>query len=134
LDISEGLFGASEAGAAKERDGRSADPATRAASRSAVPHMNGHATADVPWPKIAAALADPRFDLRSYGGLAVELHVDPDDIRNAVQRYRHEVRFSPVTTKDGRPLMALRSKPKNWRERISEIRHILASLGSEAAR
>jgi hypothetical protein len=86
--------------------------------------MNWHPVAD----DLAAALADPRYDMRSFDGLAVAVGAAPRDVSKSVGRHRHEVRFSPVRTRTGERLLTLRSRPRNWCERVSEVRHILASL------
>jgi hypothetical protein len=80
------------------------------------------------WPRVREALVDPRFELRSVSGLSRDLNISDWAVRRVVAAHRDELRFSSVRAEDGGSLFTLAEHPKSWRERLSEIRFIAASL------
>lgn len=92
-------------------------------------HDSGKSSSNVLWSKIKEALNDASFDLRTFSGLSRDLEVRREIIEETVRQHNQEIRFSGVRAKNGEPLFTLASRPKNWRERVSRVRHIFASIG-----
>jgi hypothetical protein len=81
------------------------------------------------WPQIERALTDPKFDLRSYIGISTALGAGVEDVKRAVSDNRDAVRFSGlIRDRRGEPLFTLATRPKSWRERVSEVRSLFANL------
>jgi len=96
---------------------------------NAVGYGNGGAALEKLWSQIETALNDPRFDLRSYGGVSKALGAGLQDVKQAITANRHAVRFSKlIRDKGGEPLFTLATRPKSWRERLSEVRSLFANL------
>ena len=80
------------------------------------------------WLRVKDALASPKFDFRTYSGIARSLNVSIKDVTEEILKHKDEVRFSIVRTRAGDELFTLATRPKSWRERLSEMRYILKAV------
>lgn len=76
------------------------------------------------WEKVRSALGNPNWDFRSIAGIARELELDPQDVREAILQNMSEVR--EARSRDGKIIYTLESRPMRAREIIAVV-HRLAS-------
>lgn len=70
------------------------------------------------WSKVLAALADPRWDFRTIGGIARVTGLDPGRVEHLIRRHRSEVR---QTLSRDREIYTLGSRPRKLREIVADI-------------
>ena len=71
------------------------------------------------WSKVLAALADPRWDFRTIGGIARVTGLDPRRVEHLIRRHRSEVR--QTLSRDREILYTLGSRPRRLREIVADI-------------
>ena len=74
------------------------------------------------WDRVRAALANPRWDFRTVDGIAKEVHLNPDQVRQVLDSMGSEVRIAKG--RDYRTLYTLKSRPVTAREILSSIRYV----------
>jgi hypothetical protein len=91
--------------------------------------INGFSTDSSLWSDVKRALSDRRFDLRTYKGISKEIGANPIDVEQAVKANCREIRFSErLRGEKDAPLFTLATRPKSWREKLSEIRQLFVDL------
>ena len=76
------------------------------------------------WTKVHAALADPKWDFRTVGGIARETGLDPERVERLIEQHRSEVR--QTLSRDQRIIYTLRSRRPKMREIVADIQRIVA--------
>ncbi len=75
---------------------------------------------------VLGAIADPRWTFRTVESLATELAVAPEEIQKILESHPDTVRRSVLHDRSGRELYARRSRTPTLRERLEQLRWILA--------
>jgi hypothetical protein len=77
-------------------------------------------------PRLHAALEDPKWDFRTVDGIARELGISPDRAREMLEHSPALARKSVMTDRQGRELFTARGRRPGMRERLEQIRWVLA--------
>lgn len=76
--------------------------------------------------RVAAAVADTRWDFRTVEGLAGDLELAPEAVRRILDERPDIARKSAMTDRHGRELYAAPGRPVSMRERVERMRWLLA--------
>ena len=71
------------------------------------------------WLKVHAALANPKWDFRTIGGVARETGLDEESVERLIGQHGSEVR--QTLSRERQIIYTLRSRPKKLREILAEI-------------
>ena len=74
--------------------------------------------------KVLAALADPRWDLRSIPGIARATGLSKQEVEEVIESNSDLIRRALLLDAQHRPLYTLRSRKPSWRERLDNLRAI----------
>jgi hypothetical protein len=75
---------------------------------------------------IGAAVQNPRWEFRTAVGIAEDLGVSPEDVAQRLAEHPEIARESVMTDRLGRALYAAPGRRPGLRERLEQIRWILA--------
>lgn len=75
---------------------------------------------------IGAAIQDPRWMFRTAEGIAEDLGLSPENVARQLAEHPEIARKSAMTDRRGRTLYAAPERPPTLRERLEQIRWILA--------
>ena len=75
---------------------------------------------------VLGAIDDPRWTFRTIESLAAELAVAPDKVQKILESHPDSVRRSVLHDRSGRDLYVSRSRTPTFRERLEQLRWILA--------
>lgn len=75
---------------------------------------------------LAAALSRSGWEFRTAEGIAEDLGVAADEVAQALARHPELARRSPMTDRRGRELYAPANRPMTLRERLEQVRWVLA--------
>ena len=71
------------------------------------------------WPKVRAALANPKWDFRTVEGVARETGLDAGSVERLIEQHRSEVR--QTWSRERRVIYTLRSRAKELREILADV-------------
>ena len=71
------------------------------------------------WPKVHAALQNPRWDFRTVSGIARDTGLDPGHVARMLKMHRPEIR--QTLSRDRRKIYTLKSRPRKMREVIADL-------------
>jgi len=74
---------------------------------------------------VEEALEDTRWDFRTIEGLAADLEVEPNAVREIFQSHPEIVRKSVLTDRHGRHLYTAHGRPLKLAERLERFRSVL---------
>jgi|SRR6266850_2078653 len=74
---------------------------------------------------LVEAVSNPKWDFRTVESLSEETKLSSAKVQNLLEHYPMVFRKSPVTSKEGRVLYALKEKPIRWRERLALLHRSL---------
>ena len=77
---------------------------------------------DPNWVKTKHTLADERWDFRSVDGIATDLGLSTEVVKEILEQHQAEVRVSFVPDTKGRTLYTLANKPVEIREILATAR------------
>lgn len=75
---------------------------------------------------VAAALNDPRWDFRTIDGIAAETRLPPEVVQRVIADNPAFARKSVATDEEGRELYTARRRSVSLRERLEQLRWVLA--------
>lgn len=78
--------------------------------------------------RVLRAFADERFDFRTVSGLAQELKLDENRVRDALKRLikSEDIRLSPAPGPKGEELFTRKARPVSGRERLALAQAVVA--------
>jgi hypothetical protein len=90
------------------------------------PMLKSDAEPKVDLTAIEAAVDDPRWEFRTVEGIAEDLGLPADEVARTLDQHPEIARKSVLTDRSGRELYAAPTRRPTLRERLEQLRWILA--------
>ena len=68
--------------------------------------------------EVLQALADPKWDLRTVGGISETTELSPATVKTILAKYSEYIRVVELPDRPGQRLFTLRERSPSWRERV----------------